>query len=51
MMSGFQLALFAPMALAVLAMGRQAPKSVNVIGGVILVAGLVSNAVYCGLYL
>lgn len=50
-MNGFQIAVFIPMALAIFSMGRQAPKVVNVIGGVIIAVGFVANAVYCGLNL
>lgn len=50
-MNGFQIAVFIPMALATLSMGRTASKATNVIGGAIIAVGFVANVVYCGLYL
>lgn len=46
-MSGFQLALFVPMAVAVVSMGRESAPIVNVLGVLILVVGLIANVVYC----
>lgn len=46
-MSGFQLALFVPMAIAVVSMGRESAQIVNVLGALILVVGLIANVVYC----
>lgn len=49
-MNGFQFAIFIPMAVAVLLMGRQAPKVVNFVGGLVLGLGFLANALYCGFY-
>lgn len=46
-MSGFQLALFVPMAVAVVSMGRESAPIVNVLGALILIVGLIANVVYC----
>ena len=46
-MSGFQLALFVPMAVAAVSMGRESAPIVNVLGALILVVGLIANVVYC----
>ena len=46
-MSGFHLALFVPMAIAVVSMGRNSAPIVNMLGALILVVGLIANVVYC----
>lgn len=50
-MNGFQIAVFIPMAIAIVSMGRTASKATNVIGSIVIALGFVANAVYCGLYL